>query len=702
MALVSAAIGSTVTWEHMHQLASQLDDLASTLKIPGYKKLLNDETYPFKEPAVYDALPGDFRIHFDVNSTVGDHMGGSARVTRQYLSEGQESPWALPTTVLKNLASAFELFLTTKEDVCWCNSVHQVLPEGAGGAMLKTAPIEEEKRCCWRVNIPELGDDLVASDSAVINAVAVKYFVDGIWLRTALSEVWYTLPSCEDGGSMQYFKLVRTMEASGNASLFRLTAVERSITPNFLTWPVLKKYMQKLVSTYFLDILFQSSGAEMWKLREPNYINGIPEHAAPPNSYLPACPSPPGALVIAAPEEDEVDPPPPPPNPATPLAFSSLNPEGLPAWTSSLAGYDPSASVRLWTPPGCLPSRPRVAHTLWCELGEFAAEVPGSVTHMTEWPWDTLLYGAQDCEGAAAPTVYAETITQLSKMFDLAKRTVVPRAGTPKTPGCCFDGIGGWTSDSLIFTFTNEEFNLRFPACENSNDEPETGSPGVDEYFGITSGTEYTGDALWQGRCPTHPLPGFTSCGKLYKVQGMLLTELPVMLVLIRLYHFGYGGYCDQECQTWCGAQVVGCNVQLRLGGDGQEIVFEDRRLAKIEGPATPCILNVVTDETGETCEIQESLLPDADWSYYTERHVGFIVRGSSAKLDLTMKVTVTGEDQFAEDEACIQDFGGQGSGYTMGGMSFDIDCLAITEKAAESALAAWIARDTPEEPPAP
>jgi hypothetical protein len=112
--------------------------------------------------------------------------------------------------------------------------------------------------------------------------------------------------------------------------------------------------------------------------------------------------------------------------------------------------------------------------------------------------------------------------------------------------------------------------------------------------------------------------------------------------------------------------------------------------------------LNVVTDETGETCEIQESLLPDADWSYYTERHVGFIVRGSSAKLDLTMKVTVTGEDQFAEDEACIQDFGGQGSGYTMGGMSFDIDCLAITEKAAESALAAWIARDTPEEPPAP
>jgi hypothetical protein len=308
--------------------------------------------------------------------------------------------------------------------------------------------------------------------------------------------------------------------------------------------------------------------------------------------------------------------------------------------------------------------------------------------------------------------VYAETITQLSKMFDLAERTVVPRTGLRKTPECCFDGIGGWTSDTLIFRATGEEFNLRFPACEkssdesdtDSSDESDTDSPNLDEYSGITSDINYTGDALWSERCPTLSLPSFFSCGKLYKVAGMGVYELPVMLVLIRLYHFGYGSYCTPDCQVWCGAQLVGCNVQLKLGLDEQNLVFEDRRFAKISGPLTPCSYFIDADNNTDTerCGLEETLLPAGyfdNQNNWAARHVGFIVRGSSAKIDLTMKVTVTGEDQFFGDAECLANTEGLVNQYTMGGMGFDIECVAITEKAAESALAAWIARDTPEEP---
>jgi len=105
-----------IRWEEMRYLAKQLDELAIDLKvtthIPNYLPLVQDQDLPFSEPSVYQTLPANLRIHWDLTA-------GSSVATAQYLTEGQAVPWVWPTPTLENLADLEELYITTLSDGCW-------------------------------------------------------------------------------------------------------------------------------------------------------------------------------------------------------------------------------------------------------------------------------------------------------------------------------------------------------------------------------------------------------------------------------------------------------------------------------------------------------------------------------------------------------------------------------------------------------
>jgi len=440
-----------IAWEQWYKLAKDLDDLAEKIGAPEWSRLTENDATPFPQKSSYGparGLPDLLYIHFVIEP-------GTSRVTDQYLAQAPETPWNAPDASLKSLLTNDDLFLVTKADECWCNSILQLLPRSGSTAYLDSwleddVRDTEEKRCCWSLKIPQVGETLDDNQSVIPAAYMRKWGGAPMRLQNAGEEsIWLIRPACasEDGeGSGEIWLRFKRQETG----LYQLTAAARLLIPDFITWPIKKEWMSKL-KEYMGRIPKRTSGVKF----------GLMTQAKPTNMFGPNEPAAaPGRTVDRH------------------LCLERSSPFSGPIFTCKQEGGEPTVTVngfaasnlyklgshfdgviandKAQIAPGCEATYRDFQQLLNCvDVHDYSAfaepqdelpDDPGCLTKVGVDPWEENACGSETCV-EELQKVYAHTYNQLRKILELMEARLIPYSEAAAWPNCCFDGEPGGSGD---------------------------------------------------------------------------------------------------------------------------------------------------------------------------------------------------------------------------------------------------------------
>lgn len=430
--------GQKIEWEHLHSLAARLDEIASvTLAAPDWPKITEDEDTPFPKattPKKGDELPEFLWLHFEL-------APGTATVTDQYLAEQPGVVYSLPDQTLQNLRDNDNLFLVTEEDECWCTGIYQLLPREGATCGIREARMDGEeiegRRCCWSLTIPQVDDTLDDSQS-VINHKLVEHWAGRLVNLSGEVEPerWLTRPTCEDDEGEHGETVLKFSHVSGRQ--YRLTGAARRFAPDYMTWPIRKAWMDRLVDA--IDLLGgpygYSGGAKFQKLTSPftteMQAGNIPLNGplrTVPSRYCPTDAARQQSLLATTEDDEDI--------------YTHI---ALPG--SGIFRYSLSPQIVPFVNPGCVVGFRTLQQWLNCETVNTGGvglpedeppDAPGALTKVGRQPWEESVCEGEECEETGSQQVYAHTYNQFLQIVEALEELLAPfQVGCPD---CCFDGV---------------------------------------------------------------------------------------------------------------------------------------------------------------------------------------------------------------------------------------------------------------------
>lgn len=348
---MSCAVDQKIEWSHIKDIADRIDDLAATLGTPDYEKLVDVEDMPFK----FSSLPTfTGAIHFYLNS-------GTNVVWQQFLSTGTTTGNPFPLDeVLDLMGQTNDLYLVLEEDDCWCTTIFKVDTVTTGDPIVKKVP---DMGCCQSIFIPQEGDPLNDEQYVIPDNYVSAYVAAG----APGTDEWITLPACEASTQMIGFRFVPAEIGSP------LHSCSRGNLSGYFTWPMRKKYMDKMIEKLEFILECANSGGAV--------ANQIRVESTSGPEYLP---------------------------------------EGCRTTVCALAIDQEIRGNISTSEPGCIIEG--------CDSSVEASEVP-------DYPWESPTCGGEDCD-TNGPKFYCRILEDLEFILTAAESGVRPLSGTAKCSEC--------------------------------------------------------------------------------------------------------------------------------------------------------------------------------------------------------------------------------------------------------------------------
>jgi hypothetical protein len=222
---MSCSPETPIKWSDVYAISSRIDALADALGTPAYSRLDETPDMPFKFPDLVDFSGAISFVMFP----------GTSTVIQQSLSASVDStvPSALDP-VLVAMGSSDDLFLTVEEDGCWCNTLFKI-DTSEDVPRVKEA---EETGCCQSLFVPQPGDELDYGQNIIQAAFVETYVRVG---RQYAGPAWIEFPACVGARVSGGFQFDSKSQGA------KLMDCTREIKSSKFTWPMRKKYMDKML-----------------------------------------------------------------------------------------------------------------------------------------------------------------------------------------------------------------------------------------------------------------------------------------------------------------------------------------------------------------------------------------------------------------------------------------------------------------------
>lgn len=522
-----------IAWVHVYKLAYSVDELwglngeyfnvyNSAPPAAGFNVATHPLTVDKSTPYSFSALPSaDMLMMFELTAgteTTTDsddappydnESSGCPTISDRYLMTDFEGnggqkidfntvyPDGLAGyTILKEYADNDKLFFVVEEDDCWCKTIFRVQPEGGFYTLEKVKGTDPLYGCCMTREVPDIGEQLDTEQDIIPASFACAWGdYDGVPTSLIPANPLYCNKCYPEVGSdgngdcvavpandkIEY--VFSIPPPNGDPDAYVLERAGRPVT-GYFTWPILDEHFEDLYQR-IMEGIKMSGGAKPAGLASPA---GMGESGPRPGDQ--------------------------------PTIW---------AYDATYASNGGAVEGSGWFPIGATCIRPRIddylAHAAYLaeggtadagpsfhdslEKGNIIEPVTGGIEDVADVdtftpeemkrPWETTTGGGGQCDAAARPSVYCETIDRIGELITQVADRNYPYKGPSAQPhiyspvtgrSCCMlypsfeDGSGCLGYYTYIENFWKTIFYIGpytpIPGC----DDPDvwgctTGEPNV-------------------------------------------------------------------------------------------------------------------------------------------------------------------------------------------------------------------------------
>lgn len=660
-----------VKWQDWHLLAKDIDAAAAALNTEAYQPLLTDVFTPFPLPRTPEAgreIPNELFITFDLEDATNI-------VASQYLSVNPRVPWILPDAVTTRLADQGDLHLVTKEDACMCSSLLRMIHLGLGTCAVATTDdgdvVQQDGRNCWSPDIRQPGEVLDETQSIIPHNYLE--FWGGSPKQFMGSDPYVTriLPACGEGGDR--YGEVHLVFRRLSTGKYLLTSAARQILPHYLTWPVRKEWMERLVQAF--DRIGTSSGGTKFVQLVQAVPKMLGQNTPGPPGPPPTPPAwnddwpqsvldnshcgttPPLEFFWGTPTSDQTT-----ANAVIPV-YPMWEPPYIPGTELASVFGRQSAHIGPYRAPlfnNCIARFEEMQQALNCldvhvnrpSDGSFVAEpydAPGCLTRVGVLPWDELACNSVECK-AGNQSLYAHTYNQMRRIASKLGDWINPRDGNNVCPDCCFDGAPKGNLEAQAGRSATEI--IRRAARRGYTPEWYSPGEGVGWYgpvveYNESSAVNLTSSDLW-GRPPSRDIGSNCAAGPgsrvVVAVKAVCATPAGPPSPVDTPDNQGFGGALNDGAAVGCGSPKTyktelvdpiimgsltagGKTDGVTTGGDqiqvAEQMETATRRRAMAVGFLTPrANLTVeVSCQLGDTATLCSRCAPSDEFEENEKRH---------------------------------------------------------------------------------